>query len=306
MPHSDPALHARFQAALDALVQKLQGDSYIVAAMLFGSLAYDSVWQKSDIDLILVGRDERWPFRQLCLVEDSIDIHATLYSRQRFKRQVEQYFQSSFFSSALARSRLLFSHDPTIADYYAEFGRLGAADQERGLMLAALELLPSLAKAEKWLVVKHDPAYCFQWFTSVVAGLARIEILRNGAIPGRELVQQATPFNPELFQRLYFDLLDRPKTMPAMRAALDELLAYLDSHAPALFAPLLRFLEEAGGPRSMSEINAHFQTRLQTETVAYGCEWLADRGLLLKLATPLRLTERSRVNVDEAAYTLTG
>ena len=306
MPENEEALRQRYRAALDNLVEKLRADGYIIAAILYGSLAYDSVWAKSDIDLILVGRDERWPYRLVTLMEDGIDIHATLYSRQRFKRALEQNFQSTFFSSALSRSRLLFSLDPTIADYYAELGSLGAADKERGLLLAVLDLLPALAKAEKWLVVKRDPAYCFQWLTYVVNSLARIEILRNGAIPGRELVQQAVAFNPGLFQRLYFDLLDRPKRLPDLRGALDEVLAYLDANTGLLFAPLLGYLEEQGGPRSISEINNYFRPRLQIDTVAYGCEWLAERGVLIKLATPMRLTERSRVSVDEAAYAYNG
>lgn len=302
MPESQEAVRRRYMEALERFTARVRADSYIIAAILCGSLSYDTVWAKSDIDLVLVGRDERWPFRSFFLVEDGINIHALLYSRGNFKRSLEQSLQSSFFSSYIAKSTLLFSLDPTIEEYYAGSRRLGAADRERGLLLAALDVLPALAKAEKWLVVKRDPAYCFQWLTYIVLGLARIEIIMAGEIPGRELVQQAMPFNPELFRALYFDLLDRPKDEPALRAALDRVTAYLDERTPTLFRPVLAYLAEAGGPRSMTEINAHFRTRLQEDAAGYVCEWLAERGVVRQIATPVRLTERSRATLDEAAY----
>jgi hypothetical protein len=31
-------------------------------------------------------------------------------------------------------------------------------------------------------------------------------------------------------------------------------------------------------------------------------EWLADQEIIQKLSTPVRLTEKSRVDVEEAAY----
>jgi predicted nucleotidyltransferase len=37
-------------------VAKVRRDGYVVAAILAGSLAYDTVWEKSDIDILLVGR----------------------------------------------------------------------------------------------------------------------------------------------------------------------------------------------------------------------------------------------------------
>ena len=41
---------------------------------------------------------------------------------------------------------------------------------------------------------------------------------------------------------------------------------------------------------------------MQTDSLAFAYEWLADKGILAKVSAPLRLTEKSRVTVDEAAY----
>jgi uncharacterized protein len=47
-------IQQQYQHAVDMLVEKVQRDPYIVAAILLGSLAYDVVWEKSDIDMLFV------------------------------------------------------------------------------------------------------------------------------------------------------------------------------------------------------------------------------------------------------------
>lgn len=302
MSETQQDVERRYRMALDSFVAKVQQDSYIIAAILCGSLSHDTVWAKSDIDIVLIGRDEKRPFRAYNLVEEGVNIHVSLYARSRFKRDLEQALQSSFLASYISKSRLLFSSDPSLTEYYAGLQGLGAADRERALLLGTLEVLPALPKAEKWLVVKRDPAYSFLWLMYLLSSLARIEVALHGEIAGREVVQQAMHHNPALFRALYFDLIDRPKDKATMREVLDLVNAYLVQHTPVLFRPLLDYLAQAGGPRSATEINEYFRNRLQVENVGNACEWLAEQGVIQQLATPLRLTEKSRVTVDEAAY----
>ena len=49
----------RFEAALDSLVEEIREDNHILAAILCGSLSHDEVWDKSDIDLVLVCTDDK-------------------------------------------------------------------------------------------------------------------------------------------------------------------------------------------------------------------------------------------------------
>ena len=47
-----------FTAVLDSLVAQVQQDRSILAVILCGSLSHDTVWAKSDIDLVLVTIDD--------------------------------------------------------------------------------------------------------------------------------------------------------------------------------------------------------------------------------------------------------
>ena len=52
-------IQQEFTRALDALIDQVKGDRSIVAAILCGSLSHDTVWAKSDIDLVLVTVDDK-------------------------------------------------------------------------------------------------------------------------------------------------------------------------------------------------------------------------------------------------------
>ena len=55
---ADHSARQTFTAALDALVAQVRQDRSILAAILCGSLSHDTVWAKSDIDLVLVTIDD--------------------------------------------------------------------------------------------------------------------------------------------------------------------------------------------------------------------------------------------------------
>jgi predicted nucleotidyltransferase len=302
MPESREAIKARFQHALDTFTDKVRQDSYIIAAILAGSMAYDQVWEKSDLDILLVGRSEKVRERNYYLLEDGINIHAWLLSRSRFKEQIERALQSSFFHSYFSKSTLLFSTDDTISEYYQNVQRLGARDRELQLLRAGAWVLPILAKAEKWLYVKNDPAYSFLWLMYMINGLATIEVLQHGEITGREVVQQAMKHNPSFFGAIYFNMIARPVDAMAAEQALRLVNSYLDEKISTLFQPIFDYLAAADGPRTASDIDCYFEKQVQGETLGSAYEWLADKGLIQKVSHPLRLTEKSRVTVDEAAY----
>src|SRR5262245_54025186 len=80
----------KFKTPLNELVGQLKRDRSILAAMLCGSLSHDTVWAKSDIDLILVTADEKKTHENgLCLYADDINVHAILMPRAEFRKIAE-------------------------------------------------------------------------------------------------------------------------------------------------------------------------------------------------------------------------
>src|SRR5687767_10960295 len=80
----------RFKVALTALVEQVKCDCSILAAILCGSLSHDTVWSKSDIDLLLVTIDDKKADKDdLCLYADGINVHVILMPRADFRKTAE-------------------------------------------------------------------------------------------------------------------------------------------------------------------------------------------------------------------------
>ena len=167
-----------FTAALETLVEQVKQDRSILAAILCGSLSHDTVWAKSDIDLVLVTiDDQKVAARDLALYADGVNVHAFLMPRAEFRKTVEGSVNNSFFHSFLAKGRLLYTHDRTIETLCAGLHQIGDRDTELQLLRAATAALPSIDKARKWFLTRGDLDYTALWILYAATALARIEVI---------------------------------------------------------------------------------------------------------------------------------
>lgn len=292
-----------FTAALDTLVAQVRQDRSILAALLCGSLSHDTVWAKSDIDLILVTIDDsKIATGDMALYADGVNVHALLIPRAQFRRMVEGSVQNSFIHALLAKGRLLYTHDETIGRLCQGLHDLGSRDREIQLLRAASGALPSIYKAHKWLATRGDLEYTALWILYAATSLAQIEVIAAGLVADREVIPRAATLNPALFDTVYTRLLNTKKSRASVDAALLAADEYLATRAASLFAPVFIYLREAGEARSASEIDDHFKRHFDVSHVTTACEYLADQGLIEKVSLPARLTKKSSVEVQELAF----
>jgi hypothetical protein len=297
------ATQERFAGAVDALIREVRGDRSILAAILCGSLSHDTVWEKSDVDLVFVTIDERRVHEpDVALSADGVNVHALLMPRTEFRQLVEGAIHNSFAHSFLSKGRLLYTHDESIADLCAQLGTIGERDTMVQLLRAGTAALPPVYKAHKWFVTRGDLEYTALWILYAAAALARIEVVAARQLADREVIPQAVGLNPVFFTTVYTNLLNEKKTTARVRGALEAVDAYLAARAPTLFAPVLAHLQEVGEARSSREIEDHFQRNFDVAGVTTACEYLADQGLIGKASTPVRLTKRSTVALQELAF----
>ena len=295
--------HERFSRALDELIARIKGDRSILAAVLCGSLSHDSVWEKSDIDLVLVTIDDKKVSEEgLALYADGINVHTILMSRTEFRKVAEGSLRSSFFHAFLTKGRLLYTHEPGVATLFERLHAIGERDIQIQLLYAAASTLPAIYKAHKWLHTRGDLDYAALWILHAANGLARIELLGARQIADREALPKAAKRNPSFFKLVYSDVLNSKKTVKTVREALAAIDAYLADRTPQLFGLVLDYLREVGEARSATEIDDYFRRNFGVREVTGICEYLADRGLIGKASLPVRLTKKSNVNVDELAF----
>jgi predicted nucleotidyltransferase len=297
------SIRQKFIDALDALVEQVKEDRSILAAILCGSLSHDAVWAKSDIDLVFVTIDDKKALRSdLSLYADGVNVHAFLMPRADFRKMVEGSIHNSFMHSFLAKGKLLYTHDQTIADLCARLYIIGDRDTELQLLRAATGALGAIYKAHKFFITRGDLDYTALWILYAATPLARIEVIGARLLADREVIPQAMKLNPAFFKTIYSDLLNAKKTRNSVRTALDAIDSYVTDRAATLFAPVIAHLREVGEARSCSEIEDYFKRNFDIEGVTTACEYLADQGLIGKASTPARLTKKSNVELQELAF----
>src|SRR6266542_4424684 len=141
-------------------------------------------------------------------------------TRAEFRKTIEGSIRNSFGHSFLAKGRLLYTHDETIAGLCSELHRIGERDTQVQLLGAATGALPAIYKAHKWLLTRGDLEYTALWILYAANSLAKIEVLSARLLLDREALPQAIKLNPAFFKTIYTDLLNARKTRQSVRDAL--------------------------------------------------------------------------------------
>jgi hypothetical protein len=310
----DAAKLARFEAALNQLIERVAEDRYVLAVVLVGSLSPETIWQRESLGLWIIeadgvsrrllsdGKDER-VFR--ILVENGINIHAEVIPRARFKQMVEGASRTAFSCNFFAHRQIVYSKDRSIESWFKKANAIATKDQERELLTFSTWTMHACRHARKRLEIKGDLELAAQGTLEAAHSVAATEIIRQGQVWEQEVIYRAIEENPALFQTIYLDVLSKPKNRRVLSKALDAIDGYLDKHYQAHLRPLLSYLKKESRVVPLSDISEQFAfSQLHPWHLESACEWLERKGLLQKLSAPFKLTKRSVERVEEPAYFL--
>jgi len=300
----------RFQDGLEAFVDVVKQDQSILAAMLFGSLVEGNVWEKSDVDIILVSNDEKTGYKFYWIEESGLNFQVAVYSRNHFKRFVERALAGSWVQHMVQTSVILFSRDKTIDEYLSQAQTLGKRDVELQLLFVVATVVGDLEKAEKFLLIRGDVAQSYLFVMRLLDPLAQIVVLMNGEVPGREVIEQAMGYEGDLFQSIFSDVILKETDATKLRAVLQGIRRYLQEHTAVIFGPVIEYFATEDDVRSASDLTYHLNRMMpsdwwQIAALCYG-NWLVEQGYLERFSSPVRLTTKSRIQLDEIGYIYAG
>src|SRR5262249_24204679 len=127
----------------------------------------------------------------LSLNADGVNVHALLLSRAELRQIVEGATGQSFMHSFLAKGRLLYTHDDTIATLCQRLEIIGGRDTQIQLLRAGTHALASIYKAHKFFTTRGDLDYTSLWLLYAATPLAQIEVISARQLVDREVIPQA-------------------------------------------------------------------------------------------------------------------
>ena len=299
-------LQRRYMTAVETLINRIKMDNNVLAVIVMGSLSYDKVWEKSDIDMTILVNDSCKLDASMCLLEDDIYVNGNIYTRSEFKNFSAKVNQSSVANSYYSLGTMVYCKDESLRTYFDEMCKLGEKDRDYAYICQFSVTLNALYKAEKWLKVKSDPRYSYIWILDVLKGVASMEVMMNNNIPNREVIQQALKYNNPIIESLYIKLMDERKNSVNLSQSIDMIYDYLRAHKSILCKVLLDYFEGTLEPKPLSVIVKDFGNRMWFHDICEVCEWLCDEGVLEKDISKAYITKKSNTVVYEPAYVLSG
>ena len=289
-------VHADYQTAIDAFVERAKSDEYVLTVALGGSLSYDQVWEKSDIDAIVVTKDD--PYRDYRgFIEKDVSFDVFVLPRDTFRKLANRRRDGSVFNSYVSKSKVLFTRDNTIFDIFEDVHDVGERDLENLVFLNYVFAKDLINKAYKAIHTKEDHRFAIVFLMPGIRRLANIEVLLNRQVPLRESTAQALELNPSFFSRIFTNMIEGSRTREEIEEILQLMEQYLMQRLETIAQPVLRLLEQKEEV-TYDALKAHFS---EIGLPLYLQDFV-DMGLVTQTNAPLRFTKKSSSEMLQPAY----
>jgi hypothetical protein len=292
-------LKERYMAATESFIDNIRDDPNVIAAIVGGSLAYDMVWEKSDIDMTLIVRDQLLKKQEYCIMEDGITINVYLMQRSAFKRGMERNIGGSMHQSYFAKGKMVYSTDDSLYDYFEEIRTIGGDDVALSMLYSACELISQRDKCMKWLTVRKDPLYAQYYLLKAAEVIARMEVCLNREPFGRDSIQRAVQLNPEVLNPIYSDPMSHHMSEEEIRGGIRLIDEYLVRRMEVYKQPVLDFMADQE-VKTMTLISNYFHSEGHFLIEVF--DYLAEQGVIEKVSQTIRITPKSRMAIEEIGY----
>lgn len=302
---NESSIQKKYMKAVETLTNRLKEDNNIIAIIIMGSLSYDKVWEKSDIDMTIIVNDNSKLKSELCLIEDEIYINGNILTREEFRKLIGKSNRGSIVHSYYSLGTIVYSKDASFTKFFEDFcknNEIGERDRSYALMYQTDEVLWRLYKAEKWLKVKSNVRYSYIWISEALKHIASIEVLLNNNIPTREVILQALKYNNPVVEKIYLGLMDEKKNSINVSNSIDMIYSYLRDNLEEISKPLLKYFDESNEMKSLSTIYEDFNKTICVNVISEICEWLCEEEVLVKDISETYITSKSKTVVYEPVY----
>ena len=289
----------RFEAAVASFVDKVKDDPNVIAVVLYGSVAKGTAWEKSDIDVMLVVRDQKLMNTVYGIYEDNITFGLDICLRSDLKRSMEKALAGSVGHSIDSTSKIVFTRDDSLYEYFDDNARIGKADMERTIFNSVNWLLGLADKVDKWLTVTRDADYARYYILKAAEVIAQIEVMSHRLIPTREAILQATAVNPDLMRTFYIEPMSRGMDEAELRELLKKIHEYIQTKMDSVLSVVDDYFGD-GEIKTGTMITRHFKENMHLMHPIL--DYLSDKGYLSKVSQTIRITPKGKPCVEEVAF----
>lgn len=184
----------QYQKAFNSIVDRLKGNSYVLAVMVFGSMVTGDLWEESDIDLFVILDTRMAEIKNIYTEEKNVAVHIKVMSKNKFLQLYEEDIRGGFIHRIFASSRLVFSKDMDITSKYDNGRYYPDLDRERWNMVYLGSLLKSIGLCKKY--IQNNGIYtAYTAAVKTVEDFAKLFVNSSGYMISKDAMTMAMNLN---------------------------------------------------------------------------------------------------------------
>ncbi len=292
-------LKKRYQRAIDQFIDKIKEDVNVIAVIINGSVAYDVIWEKSDVDMTVVVRDQQLKSENLSIDEDGITFNVYLVQRSTFKRGMESALGGSFLQSFFSNGKIVYSTEESLYEYFEDIRQIGEDDIALSVMHLAGELISTMHKAQKWMTARKDLMYAQYFLLKAAEIIAHMELCIRGLPTSRSAIQKAIDLNPGIMETFYRHPMEHLLTEGEITNTLRQLDCYIEEKMVLFKKPVIEYLSDLQ-IKTTTMIAKRF--RSESHMIIDVLDYLTEKGVLERVSQLIKLTPKSRLSIEEIGF----
>ncbi|MFQ7002160.1 MAG: nucleotidyltransferase domain-containing protein [Clostridium sp.] len=230
------------QNAFQLTLKKLKDNNKVLAIFTYGSIISGDVWKESDIDLFVVYDGEFNKVRQIYSKVLDVQINIRVLSKEEFLKACEGEEQDEYIKNVIIISRLAFSKDKEIIEFYNKFKYSFNSDRERYNLIYLGNFLKDFKVCKKYLELgRLNTSY--EVLIRALDSFSKLFLNLNGYLVTKDSLTMATNLNDE-FSTVINELFLGSLSKDLIKKTIDYIDNYLDENIKEASKMLLNYLEE--------------------------------------------------------------
>lgn len=286
------------QNAFQLTLKKLKDNNKVLAIFTYGSIISGDVWKESDIDLFVVYDGEFNKVRQIYSKVLDVQINIRVLSKEEFLKACEGEEQDDYIKNVIIISRLAFSKDKEIIEFYNKFKYSFNSDRERYNLIYLGNFLKDFKVCKKYLELgRLNTSY--EVLIRALDSFSKLFLNLNGYLVTKDSLTMATNLNDE-FSKVINELFLGSLSKDLIKETIDYIDNYLDENIKEASKMLLNYLEEK--EKFISSYEIIEEKKFHKIKVEVILRELTKRGLVIEDKILLKDSNNNSI-LEEIVYT---
>ena len=279
------------QNAFQLTLKKLKDNNKVLAIFTYGSIISGDVWKESDIDLFVVYDGEFNKVRQIYSKVLDVQINIRVLSKEEFLKACGGEKQDEYIKNVIIISRLAFSKDKEIIEFYNKFKYSFNSDRERYNLIYLGNFLKDFKVCKKYLELgRLNTSY--EVLIRALDSFSKLFLNLNGYLVTKDSLTMATNLNDE-FSKVINELFLGSLSKDLIKKTIDYIDNYLDENIKEASKMLLNYLEEK--EKFISSYEIIEEKKFHKIKVEVILRELTKRGLVIEDKILLKYSNNNRI-----------